>query len=100
RGTLLMLSWVMALSDEQFDASEGSKLEHYAKGLGLSGTQANAMRTASQSYLLDQALDRMFTWGGHDAHARNELYALADGMGMTRDEAEQCEARFQRRRGM
>lgn len=99
RGTLLMLGWVLALSDESFDAAEGQRLADFSQGLGLTGAQNDAMRLAAQTFLLDQAMDRMFTWGGHDAHARNELYALADRLGMARDDAQHAEAAFQRRRG-
>lgn len=98
RGTQLMLAWVLALSDEDFDPAEAAKLEHFREGLGLVGSQAMAMKEAAQGFLLDQALERMFTWGGHDAHAREQMYALADKLGMTRDAAEQSEARYQRRR--
>ena len=98
RGTLLMLGWVMALSDEDFDPAEANKLEHFATGLGLVESQALAMREAGQGFLMDQALERMFTWGGHDAHAREQMYALAAKLGMSRDAAEEAEARYQRRK--
>jgi tellurite resistance protein len=99
RGTLLMLTWVLALSDESFDPAEAERLKAFGQALGLTGAQATAMRQAAQAFLLDQAMERMVTWGGHDAHARKELYALADRLGMSRDEAEHAEAAWQRRRG-
>jgi len=98
RGTLLMLAWVLALSDEDFDPAEASKLDHFSNGLGLVESQAMAMREAAQGFLMDQALERMFTWGGHDAHAREQMYALAGKLGMSRDAAEEAEARYQRRK--
>lgn len=100
RGTLLLLASVLALSDEDYDPAEQAKLDQFAHGLGLTGGQAEAMREAAQTFLLDQALDRMFAWGGHDAHAREQLYLLADKIGLARDKAELAEARFQRRRGV
>ena len=44
-----------------------------------------------------EALERMHTWGGHDSYARGQLYALAERLGMSRREAEEAEAAFQRR---
>jgi len=100
RGTLVMLASILALSDEDFDPAESARLDAYAHGLSLAAPQAAAMREAAQGFLLDQALDRMFSWGGHDAHAREQLYTLADKLGLSRDKAEMAEARFQRRRGV
>lgn len=99
RQTLLMVAWTMAVVDESFDASEQRLLQHFSSGLRLNANQVRDARAAALGYILDQALERMFTWGGHDAHARNELFALAERLGMSRQEAEVAEARYQRRKG-
>jgi len=99
RVTLLMLAWTMAIVDENFDSSEKQVLQGFARGLKLSNAQIKAARDHAQGYILDQALERMFTWGGHDAHARSELFALAQRLGMSQQEAQVAEARYQRRKG-
>ena len=99
RQNMLMLTWTLALADESFAAPEQQTLERFAQGLRLGSNQIQAARQAAQGYILDQALERMFTWGGHDAHARNELLALAQRLGMSADEAHTAEARYQRRKG-
>lgn len=99
RGTMLMLAWVLTLADEVYDQSEQQKIGHFAHGLGISQAQHQQVLKAAQGFLLEQALDKMFTWGGHDAHARQELMNLASRLGLSPADAQQVEAAFQRRRG-
>ncbi len=99
RGSMLMLAWVLSLSDEAFDPAEQQKLSHFAQGLGIDRAQHDKLLAAAQGFLLEAALDRMITWGGHDQHARGELMAMAQRIGMSPAQAEQVEAAFQRRRG-
>ena len=99
RDTMLMLAWVLAISDEDFDAAEQERLDQFADSLGVRGSRKNEVRKMAQGYILDQALDRIFSWGGHDEHGRKELMALADRIGMERRDAAGAEARFQTRRG-
>ncbi|MEL6347363.1 MAG: hypothetical protein AAFV53_29885 [Myxococcota bacterium] len=99
RTTLLMVAWTMALVDEQFDEQERILLQRFSTGLRMDMNQVRAARDAAQGYILDQALERMFTWGGHDAHARQELLNLAQRLGMTPEQAQVAEARYQRRKG-
>ncbi len=98
RVSLLTTAWALALVDERFDPGERSLLERWGQGLGLRPAQVAKARDAAAGHLLDEALERMHAWGGHDAHARQELYALAARMGISRQAAEQAEAAFQRRR--
>jgi len=99
RQTMLMVAWTLALTDEHFDEQERTILQHFAKGLQLNTSQAKAARAAAQGYILDQILERMFTWGGHDATAREQLMSLASRLGMSPQEAQVAEARYQRRKG-
>lgn len=99
RQTLLMVSWTLALADERFAESEQQRLQGFAQGLRLNSSQVQAARTAAQGYVLDQVLERMFTWGGHDNTARQQLMDLAGQLGMTQQEAQVAEARYQRRKG-
>ena len=99
RQTLLMVAWTLALADEQFVDAEQKVLQHFAQGLRINSNQAKQARADAQGYILDQVLERMFTWGGHDATARQQLMALAGRLGMSEQEAQVAEARYQRRKG-
>ncbi len=99
RETLLLLATVTALSDEKLGDAEKAKLELFARGLGLAGPKRMDVTKKGQSFILDQALERMVSWGGHDESARNELLALADRIGMDRRSAAVVEAQFQKRQG-
>lgn len=97
RRSLLVLGWAMALVDEEMAAAEKVLLDQYAAGLRATAADVEACRKAAQTYILDQAMDRMFTWGGHDEYARAQLYGLAERIGMPVHEAQQAEARHLRR---
>lgn len=97
RVSLLLTAWTLALVDEQMATPERSLLMAWADGMDLRPAQVVWVRNTAQQHVLDEALERMHTWGGHDSYAREQLYALAERLGMTRAEAEKAEAAFQRR---
>lgn len=98
RKSLLVLAWAMALVDEEMADAERALLAHYARGLALPNAAVESCRKAAQTYILDQAMERMFNWGGHDEYARAQLYGLAERIGMPVHEAQQAEARHLRRK--
>ncbi len=98
RLTLLALCWVVALSDESFDLREQQKLDVFARGLGLAGDpDARAM---AEGFVLDQAMTRLFAYGQHTQEARQHLYDLARGLGLSDQRTMDLEARFMRRHGL
>ncbi len=100
RDSMLLMAWALALVDEEMDAAEQRALQGFARGLGLSAQREDRVRRIAQGWILDQALDRMFAWGGHDQHARQQLFTLAQRIGMGEREALEAEARFQRRKAL
>ncbi len=98
RESLLVLAWAMALVDEEMADAEKRLLEHFAAGLRIAPARVTACRQAAQTYVLDQAMERMFAWGGHDEYARAQLYGLAERIGMPVAEAQEAEAKHLRRR--
>ncbi|MFT4628138.1 MAG: DnaJ-domain-containing protein 1 [Myxococcota bacterium] len=98
RSSMLAIVHVLALADEELHAAERALLDSFAAGLGLSASVAGEARTAAQTWLLEQALERMVTWGGHDPHARAQLVELGTKVGLSQEEVERIEARWQRRR--
>ena len=98
RISLMALAWTLALVDERFDPAEEQKLNAFADGLQLKDADRSKARDLARHWLLDQAFERAFGWGGHDAHARSAAMALGERIGMTRDEVEVAEAKYQKRR--
>jgi hypothetical protein len=98
RRSLLASAWVVALVDEHFDPREADTLRRWASALSLTARDLAEVQEAAQSYILEEALDRLTEWGGHDAQARQQLLQLAQRIGMTEQEALEAEARHQRRR--
>lgn len=99
RETLLLVAWVLALTDEAFDAKEKAKIEHYARGLGVVGPRLVETGKKAQGYILDRALESMLAVSEHDDRMREEIMQLADRIGMDRRTAGTVEAQFLKRRG-
>lgn len=100
RESMLLLVWTLALCDEHFAQQEQQLLQSFAQQLGLSSSSIQTIRSAAHDYILSQALESMFGWGGnHDQYARQVLFELAGKIGVSQQEALMAEARFQRRRG-
>ncbi|MEQ1567892.1 MAG: hypothetical protein ABMA64_19795 [Myxococcota bacterium] len=98
RPALLALATAVAYCDERLDPSEQRRLDAFAEGMQISAAARVKVREDACGWVLDQWFDRAFEWGGHDEHAREQAVALGARIGMTRDEVEVAEARFQRRR--
>ena len=69
-----------------------------AAGLAIPPPEQIRARDLARSFVLDQWFERAFAWGGHDVHLRDQAIAVGQRIGMTRDEVETAEARFQKRR--
>jgi hypothetical protein len=97
RTSMLALVHVVARVDGHLHPSEERHIEAFAGGLAVDGGEHGRARRLAETWLLDQALERMTGWGGHDAHARSELEALGRRLGIPPSRIEEAEARFQRR---
>ena len=94
RETLLLLAWTLALCDEDFDASEKQLLLHYGQAFQLSQSQIGRVQSIAQHYILENALEYMFRWGGQDQFARQNILQLASKIGLSQREAMEVEANF------
>lgn len=97
RVSMLGLAWTLALIDEHGAPEELALLEDLGAGLGLSPDDRRRARDTARAWILDQALERALAFG-HDQHARDEVIALGERLGLTREQVELAEARFQKRR--
>ena len=98
RESLLKYTWTLALCDEDFAASEKDLLMNFAQSMRLSAIQIGNVQTKAQHYILDNAMEYMFAWGGHDQFARQNIFQLASMIGLSQREAMEAEAKFQRRK--
>ena len=96
RQSLLMLSWALALADQEFAVAEKQRLMAFAQGLKLNQSQVQAAEHAAQDYVLDQAMRTAFQFG-HDNYARQHIYQLGARIGMAQNKISMAEAQFLRR---
>lgn len=97
RTTLLALVHVVARVDGHLDEIEVSRIDAFAAGMAVDGATHARARSLAEGWLLDQALERMTGWGGHDEHARTELESLGRRLGIPPSRVAEAEARFLRR---
>ncbi len=97
RVSMLTLAWTLALIDEHGAVEEIAMLDQLGEQLGLHPDDRRRARDTARTWIVDQALERAFAWGGHDQHARAEVVALGERIGMSREQVELAEARFQKR---
>jgi hypothetical protein len=98
RRAMLAATWSMALCDAHFEPAEEALMERFADALGIDVEERVALKREAQVHVVEQFVDRMFAWGGHDAAARAELKGLAERIGMTPGQLERAEARALKKR--
>ena len=98
RETMLMVAWTLALCDEDFAEEERALLMEFVTGLQLSSQQVGTIQYNAQSYILEQAMEYMYSNNGGDAFARQSILQMATKLGMTQRQALEIEAKTQRRR--
>jgi hypothetical protein len=93
-----MLTWALALCDEDFAEAEKKLLMEYGHSLGLSAIQIGKIQSIAQQYILENALEYMLSWGNQDQFSRQHLFQIASKIGLSQREAMEVEAKFQRRK--
>lgn len=88
--TVYLLGWAMALADFDVDASEVRILNTYGEIFGLPDHRKEKLEILAKKYCLEQAITESTT--------RDDLFKLADGMNLNRDEAERCMISFKKKR--
>ena len=98
RVTMLMITWAVALCDENLDFSEQQRLQVFAQGLQLSSTKEQVARTLAQTYILDNAIQYIYQSSlGNGAFNRQQILTLASKIGVPEAQALDIEAKVKRR---
>lgn len=88
---VFMITVAVALADKEFDKSEEEKLEEYADMMGMDDRQSETLVKLAQDYTIESAIQLS------GKMSREEVYAFADKIGMSREEAERAQIRFDKR---
>lgn len=88
--TVYLLGWAMALSDYDIDAAEVRILTRYGEIFGLPDHRKEKLEILAKKYCLEQAIT--------EDTSREDLFELADGIQLERDEAERCMISFKKKR--
>lgn len=86
RETIYMLAWVISLIDMDPAASEVTMLNGYAAKFGFSSSQAEGLATKARLHVLGMYIDK--------DTPREELFDVADKLGVSRDDAERAKIRL------
>ncbi|MBK6622492.1 MAG: TerB family tellurite resistance protein [Saprospirales bacterium] len=89
RETIYLLAWVMSLVDLDVNPSERSILMEYAGMFGFSGQKTEEIIRKARLYLLESSI-------AADT-SREELFSLADSLGVDRNDAERALIQLKKR---
>ncbi len=99
RETMLMLAFALACADNELAAAEIEKLNGFAENLGIPTARRDELKHHAQQYIIDVAfeqLQRNKTFAtGHD-----EVHRIAQGIGLSDDDAMRMEVQFKKRNGI
>lgn len=98
RTTLLMLTWAVALCDEDLAQAEQIKLQEFEQGLQLSSQEAHRAKQLAQSYILESAIEYIYSSSlGNGNFSRQQVLTVATNIGLSETEALDIEAKVKRR---
>ncbi|MCU1393758.1 MAG: hypothetical protein JWM34_2186 [Ilumatobacteraceae bacterium] len=99
RETILLLGWVVALTDDHVSAEEQALLDAAAAALGTPPERAAALATMARSHVVDQAIAALAAQGVAHDDIRPRIEALGEQIGLGRDEAARAFIRWTKRNG-
>jgi len=100
RYVMWLLAAAMAVSDQDFDASEQAKLAFFGAGLGISAADQTRGLELAKEYMFDQALEAAYADGRLDKADRAHLAEVASALGIHEDRAARLDARCRKRKGI
>lgn len=94
--SMLMIAWAVAMTDEELESAEETRLKEFAEGLGVSESRAYEVKTIAQQFIFEQALDKVYSSGGN----ADSLKEIAGNIGIDSDDAERFHIRYKKRKGL
>lgn len=97
RVTLLMLAWVMSLSDGWLSTPQQQRLQAFGERLSMSTEDISDAATFARRYIVEEVMRGLYADGAYNPDTRAKAYAFAGQVGMVQDDAERTEAKFLKR---
>lgn len=99
RETLLMMSWTVALTDEELADAEQQLLVSYAQGLTVADDRAQILKGWAQHQVLGQAMSAIYA-SGATAEGKQKILQIAQQIGVSAEDAERAEIRYRKQYGL
>lgn len=100
RHVMWLLAAAMAVSDEDFAATEQKKLAFFGGALGVAPNDQTRGLELAKEYVLDQALEAAYGDGRLDKAEQQHVMQLAAKLGIPEDRAARLDARCRKRKGI
>jgi hypothetical protein len=98
RVTVLMMAWVMALSDGLLSTQKNQALSIFGERLGVGQDGVQQAAETARRYIVEEVMRGLYADGdAYNDATRAKAYAFAGQIGMDQDGAELTEARFLKR---
>ena len=98
RTTVMMMAWVMALSDGEMGTTQQQALQRFGSRLGLEPGELKHASEMAQSYMVEEVMRNLYCGGdSYNDETRARAYRFAGRIGMAGEDAEKTEAAFLKR---
>lgn len=97
---VVVFGYAVACVDGVLSPSEDELLRTLSQQFGLGGLKQWELRRIAMSFVVDEAFARIYEKGSATPQERVDVYKLAQGLKISRDEAHQLEWRFLKRSGL
>ncbi len=94
RETILMLSWGLALTDEELTGSEQRRLDDVAADLGIPDSRAIEIKRMAQVFLLEAVMEQAAQSVRAKEEWHDQIAAVAQRIGLSPEDTEQAIAHF------
>jgi tellurite resistance protein len=97
---VLVFGYAVACVDGHLSPAEEELLAGVCRHFGLGGLKQWELKRVAQSFVVDEAFARIYEKGSATPQERVEVYQLARGLKMTKNETRELEFRFLKRSGL
>lgn len=100
RESMLMLAWTVALTDQKVESKQKARLQAFATALNIVSKQANKLKRFAQLFIIDQAIEQVYSSGQFDQAGQDEITRLAEQIALKPSEVQRAMIKYRKRNGL
>ena len=100
RESMFMLAWTVALTDQKVESVQEARLQAFATALNIASKQANKLKRFAQLFVIDQAIEQVYSSGQFDQAGQDEITRLAEQIALEPSEVQRAMIKYRKRNGL